>query len=121
MSCKVMFKGLFKINPTLPLGLCSASNITLLPKTESTNDDGSDIRSFPLNGSCCFITFLFNFKKNYKKKPLKKRAVFVSNQEKNYFFFLAAAFTGVFTEPSKSAPALNFTTFLAAILIVLPV
>jgi hypothetical protein len=27
----------------------------------------------------------------------------------------------LFTEPSKSAPALNFTTFLAAILIVFPV
>src|SRR5690606_19639066 len=35
-----------------------------------------------------------------------------------YFFFLAGA---VFTEASKSAPALNFTTFLAAIAIAFPV
>src|SRR5690606_256060 len=41
--------------------------------------------------------------------------------KENYFFFLGAALTGVLTAPSKSAPALNFTTFLAAILIAFPV
>src|SRR5690606_1471517 len=87
MSCKVMFKGLFKINPTLPLGLCSASNITLLPKTESTNDDGSDIRSFPLNGCCCFITFLFKFKKNYKKNHSKKQRFLYLIKKKIIFSF----------------------------------
>ncbi len=47
-----------------------------------------------------------------QKKAAKKLAA---------FFEIASNYFPLLTEPAKSEPALNFTTFLAAILISLPV
>ena len=51
--------------------------------------------------------------KLFKKKAANYLAAFFKLIKSNYFPLL--------TEPAKSEPALNFTTFLAAILISLPV
>ncbi len=55
----------------------------------------------------------FDICKSIIKKAANFLAAFLFNCNCNYFPLL--------TEPAKSEPALNFTTFLAAILISLPV